>query len=108
MLSPIRILALIAILLMLVSAIVLRMYRLDLIEVVVENALIQKAPGNIPEGRIREELHQARARAERAGEEEAYLDLLLRKSQRLEKIQYVTEAEMQEILDEFRQLGREP
>jgi hypothetical protein len=106
MFSTIRIVALVAFIFMLGSALALRIYRLDLIEIVVTNALIQKAPESVSAEQLREELNQARTRAERQGEEEAYLNLLLRKSQRLEKIQSVTEGEMLEILEEFRQIGR--
>jgi hypothetical protein len=107
MISTIRVLALIAFIVMVGSAVALRMYRLDLIETVVENALIQKAPESTPEHRVREEFRQARARAQTEGEEEAYLALLLRKSQRLEKVQYLTEAEMAQIIEEFRQIGKQ-
>ncbi|MBI4481478.1 MAG: hypothetical protein HY652_01175 [Acidobacteria bacterium] len=78
-------------------------YRVDLLQYVVEEAFIQKAPPEVPAPEIRDTFHQAR-RMVRGGEfsEERYIQALLSISQRLEKVQRLTETEARSLLSELR------
>jgi hypothetical protein len=83
------------------SVLLLRQYKLELIHLIVENAVIQKAPDDYPESRIREAFDQSLQRAEASGREEIYLDRLLQASQRLEKIQVLSATELDRLLLEL-------
>ena len=86
-------------LLMLVgSMMLLRHYELDLIHGVVTNTVLQKAPEGYPEGLIRQAFQQARRRSEREERSRAYLMDLFALSQRLEKVQFLSQDEVDEIL----------
>ena len=78
---------------------VLRFYKLSLVQSVVVTALIQKVPTNYPQKEIREAFEIALLAAERQGQEQAYLEQLLQISQRLEKIQQLSQATVQQLLD---------
>jgi cell shape-determining protein MreC len=81
------------------SMLLLRFYRLDLVQTVVVNAVIQKAPENYPGQRVQEVFQAARRRAEGENQEQAYLERLLRISQRLEKIQQLGSSDLDELLE---------
>lgn len=84
------------------SVAVLRLYQTDLIQSVVVNAMVQKAPPG-EEERIRRTFAQARSQARREDRQEEYLRALFAVSQRLEKTQKID----QEQLDEFLELLQE-
>jgi hypothetical protein len=83
------------------SVLFFRQYKLELIHLIVENAVIQKAPAHYPEDRIRHAFESNLARAEASGSEELYLDRLLQLSQRLEKIQALSAEELDRLLLEL-------
>lgn len=92
----------------LISLFFLRNYRLDLIQTVVLNAVIQKAPPAHSSVEIREAFVRARDRAVQAEREDLYLELLFQISQRLEKVQRLTSSEVEKLLDQLeRPLVRE-
>jgi hypothetical protein len=76
----------------------LNRYKLPLIHAIVENAVVQKAPAGYPQGHIRQVFDENFRKARRMGREEAYLDQLLRVSQRLEKIQRLESNQVEEIV----------
>ena len=75
----------------------LRSYQLELIHVVVTNAVVQKAPADYPEEKIRLGFKQALKQAEHTGRE-TYLRRLLLLSQRLEKLQELSTSEIDTLL----------
>lgn len=80
------------------GALLLRIYQLDLVHTVVVNAVTQKAPKDYPVQRIHKAFSESRWRAEKHDRAESYLEQLLKISQRLEKIQFLTEEGVQELL----------
>ena len=78
---------------------VLRFYKLSLVQSVVVTALIQKAPANYPYKEIHEAFQKAFLVAERQGQEQAYLEQLLQISQRLEKIQQLSQETVKQLLE---------
>ena len=78
-----------------------RAYKLRLIHVIVENAVIQKAPDHYPRDRIAAAFDNHLAEAERRDREDVYMDRLLSASQRLEKIQRLENEEMDRLLAEL-------
>lgn len=76
----------------------LKIYNLHLVQLAVVNAVIQKAPPCFPEARIRSVFGQAFQRAEKMAETEAYRTTLFQLAQRLEKLQYLSEQEVSELL----------
>ena len=78
---------------------VLRFYKLNLVQSVVVTALIQKAPTNYPQKEIHEAFQAAFLVAERQGQEQAYLEQLLQISQRLEKIQQLSQETVKQLLE---------
>ncbi len=96
-------------LLILVGAmLLLRSYRLDLIQNVVVTALIQKAPENYSRQEIKRSFQSALGRAESRGREQAYLEQLLQVSQRLEKVQQLGKAEIDQLLESIDPAENEP
>ena len=77
---------------------VFRLYTLELIHTVVLNAVIQKAPREYPEQKIREGFARARDRATQRDQEKQYLAQLLTVSQRLEKVQQLSTHELEQLL----------
>ena len=78
---------------------ILRFYKLSLVQSVVVTALIQKAPANYPYKEIHEAFQKAFLVAERQGQEQAYLEQLLQISQRLEKIQQLSQETVKQLLE---------
>ena len=76
----------------------LRSHQLELIHSIVLNAVMQKAPEDYPASRIRETFDQALRDAAADGGQDAYLEELLNLSRRLEKVQRLSAAELDEIL----------
>ncbi len=81
----------------------LQYYATELVHAVVENAVIRKAPDDYPRERIREAFARRLEEARRQGARDAYLVELKGVSHRLEKIQYLEEAEVDELIEN---LGR--
>lgn len=98
-----RAIIVIALLLVLFAAslLLIRFYKLELVHIVVLNSVMQKAPSGFPSQAIEQSFTEARERAERQNQEEAYLVKLLRISQRLEKIQHLREEELMLLLKEI-------
>lgn len=80
---------------------VLRTYKLDLVQTIVVNAVTQKAPPSYPERRIHRAFSKAREQARRRKRKGPYLEQLLRISQRLEKVQALNEKDLQQLLEEL-------
>ena len=76
----------------------LRSYQLELIHIVVTNAVVQKAPADYPEERIRLGFEQALNQVGHTGRE-TYLERLLLLSQRLEKLQELSTGEIDTLLE---------
>lgn len=76
----------------------LNQYKLGLIQVIVENAVLQKAPTSYPQDRIRQAFDENFRKARQTGREDLYLDRLLKASQRLEKIQRLEASQVDELL----------
>jgi len=95
--STIAILALI-VLFGLASLWLLNRYKLPLIQAVVENAVIQKAPDDFPENQIRQTFAEHHRVAVELGREDQYLERLLDASRRLEKVQKLNHQEVRDLL----------
>ncbi len=80
------------------SRLLLRYYEVDLVHTIVLNAVIQKAPQGYSRQEISQVFAVARRRAEQDNREEAYLEELFSFSRRLEKIQLLSRAELEELL----------
>ncbi|MCZ6876939.1 MAG: hypothetical protein O7G29_02230 [Acidobacteria bacterium] len=80
------------------SMLLLRYYEVDLVHTIVLNAVIQKAPQGYPRQQISQAFAAARRRAAQDNREEAYLEELFSFSRRLEKIQLLSWAELEELL----------
>ena len=80
------------------SILLLRYYEVDLVHTIVLNAVIQKAPQGYPRQQISQAFAAARRRAAQDNREEAYLEELFSFSRRLEKIQLLSRAELEELL----------
>lgn len=76
----------------------LKMYSTDLVHLAVMNAVIQKAPEAYSAAKIRLSFEQAYRAARLEDREEAYLQELLRISNRLEKIQYLDKRQVDRLL----------
>ncbi len=87
--------------------ILLRAYKLELIHTVVLNSVAQKAPTDFPRRQIDEAFSFALEEAETPAGKDAYLLRLLELSRRLEKIQFLTRADLEELLAEVRNSGAE-
>ncbi len=80
------------------SMLLLRYYEVDLVQTIVLNAVIQKAPQGYPRQQISQAFAAARRRAAQDNREEAYLEELFSFSRRLEKIQLLSRDELEEWL----------
>lgn len=99
MTNPLRIITVVSILAFAASFLLLRLYKLELVEGIVLNTVLQKVPSDYPGGEVRWAFARARLEAEARGCEEAYVEHLLALSQRLEKIQYLNHQEVKEVLE---------
>ncbi len=95
-------------LILVASMLLLRFYRLDLVQSVVVTALIQKAPENYSRQEIHRTFQSALGRAENRGREQAYLEQLLQVSQRLEKVQQLSQEEIDQLLESLDSDENEP
>ena len=91
-----------------VTVFVLRSYKIDIIEHVVLSAIIQRAPINYPPGKIRKAFEEAEKRAAAENTKHAYMKKLLEISQRLEKIQYLNEKNLDALLGSIVRLSSVP
>jgi hypothetical protein len=82
----------------LAAFLVLKLFSTDIVHLAVMNAVIQKAPEAYDAGRIRLSFEQAYRTARMEDRKEAYLQELLRISSRLEKIQYLEERQVDQLL----------
>jgi ribosome maturation protein Sdo1 len=78
---------------------VLRQYSTEIVNAVVANAVVQKAPDGYPAQRIRQAFEQALEQARRSGRKAEYLGELERLSQRLEKVQILEANEIDDMLE---------
>jgi len=76
----------------------LNRYKLVLIQTIVENAVIQKAPAGHSQEQIRRAFDEHYRKAGQMDREDEYLDRLLKASQRLEKIQHLESDEVDQLL----------
>jgi|SRR5690554_765824 len=88
-----------ALLLFFLSAMwLLKSYSLELIHVVVAHTVIQKAPPDYPASKIEKAFDDAFQQAQAGGWKDRYKSELLAISQRLEKIQKLDAAEVDQLL----------
>jgi hypothetical protein len=80
----------------------LQHYKLPLIHVIVVNAIIQKAPPDYPESDIQQVFQEVLLKAQQNEREDEYVTSMLRLSQRLEKIQELSDDEVDSLLDDYR------
>ena len=80
------------------AMLLLRSYKLDLVQSVVLNSVLQKAPQDYPMAEIRQAFETARQKAEIEQREQEHLEKLLALSQRLEKVQQLGEDELADVL----------
>ncbi|RPI28268.1 MAG: hypothetical protein EHM61_05775 [Acidobacteria bacterium] len=76
-------------------------YKLVLIQSIVENAVVQKAPSGYSETRIRQAFKEHFAHAWSSERENIYLDRLLQASQRLEKVQTLKASQVDQLLEDL-------
>ena len=96
--SP-RLIAILSLVVVSISCfLLLRLYTVEMIHIVVVQALIQKAPPTYPSQDIHDAFDGARRAAADADDSEAYLERLFEISQRLEKTQNLTEQEVSHLL----------
>lgn len=82
------------------TLLVLRHYSTRMVHAVVVNAVVQRAPEGYPDQEIRVTFGRRLEKARSEGREEAYIQELMRLSQRLEKIQHLEREEVDDILSE--------
>lgn len=92
----------------LASMLFLRSYKLYIVQTVVVDAVIQRAPEDYPRHRIEETFQNARLQAGLEKREQAYLERLLRLSQRLEKVQHIREQDLNDLLESMSRPPRSP
>jgi len=92
-------LAILVIALGLTATLTLRAYKVRLIHLIVENAVLQKAPADYPEARIRNVFESFLRHAEASNREDHYLERLLQASQRLEKVQQLDARGLEELFE---------
>lgn len=80
------------------AMLLLRSYKFDLVQSVVLNSVLQKAPQDYPMAKIRRVFEAARQKAEIEQREQEHLEKLLALSQRLEKVQQLGEDELADVL----------
>ena len=77
---------------------VLRSYRLDLVHTVVLEGVLERAPEDYPRQPIIDTFENARRQALETDRTEAYLEQLFTISRRLEKVQYVDDEQVAQML----------
>jgi hypothetical protein len=82
-----------------ISLLVLRSYSLEIVQSVVMNAVIQKAPADFSKERIRQTFARSYFAAVGEGRKSDYLEKLSALSHRLEKIQELETEEVETILE---------
>jgi len=83
------------------SLLLLQTYKIELIQTIVVNSIIQKAPDGYPSDQIRVAFVETLTRAQNENKEDDYLAELVIVSQRLEKIQRLDREEVDRLLTEF-------
>jgi hypothetical protein len=85
----------------LLTRLVLKSYSLDLVHVVVMNAVAQKAPDDFPKSKVYDTFSECLEQVKESPTEDRYLQHLLTLSHHLEKVHYLEEKEVEELLKEL-------
>ena len=93
-----RVVIILLLLLGLSSVLLLRSYRLELVEVAVLHALLERSPSDFSRQVILDAFDKANQKAKEEKRTSVYLDQLFRISQRLEKVQSVNSDQVTEML----------
>ncbi len=88
-----------------VCLLVLRTYRLELVYTITLNATLQKAPDSYPAVNIEQAFEEALATSKDAGTDQQFLAHLLKLSMRLEKVQFLSAGQIEELLDDLEPLS---
>ena len=88
-------------LLAIVTRFTLKSYSLELVHIVVLNALTQKAPDDYPKQRILNRFSGCLEEVKTSGSQEPYMQQLMRISHHLEKVQYLEASEVEHLLAEL-------
>lgn len=80
----------------------LKLHAVEMVHAVVVNAVIQRLPDGYPEEPVRQVFVRRLQDAKTAAERDRYLEQLKELSLRLEKVQFLDEFEVEEILEEIR------
>ena len=83
------------------ALLILRSQALEIVHAVVENAVIQKAPEGYPADRIRDAFESSLRTAQRDGTTQQYLEKLKVLSHRIEKVQRLERAELDELITDL-------
>ncbi len=77
----------------------LKSYSLELVHIVVVNAVVQKAPNNYPKSKVYEAFSACLEQVRKKENQDYYMQQLLTLSHRLEKVQYLEEEEVDDLLE---------
>lgn len=77
----------------------LRHYSVEIVNAVVADAMVQKAPEGYPAQKIQKAFAQKLQQVEQSGAKDQYLVQLERMSQRLEKVQWLEADEVDQLLE---------
>jgi hypothetical protein len=83
----------------LVCLAILKAYSLEIVQVAVMEAVVQKAPDGYPESIIRATFSRSLAEAKKKQRRPAYMKKLLRIAHSIERLQYLDAREVDELLD---------
>ncbi len=82
--------------------VLLRSHAVEIVNAVVENAVIQKAPDGYPTDRIREAFDSSLRTAQQDGTTQQHLDQLKALSHRVEKVQRLDSEEVDEMIERLK------
>ena len=77
----------------------LKSYSLELVHIVVVNAVAQKAPYNYPKSKVYRTFSACLEQVKKKDNKDHYMQQLLTLSHRLEKVQYLEEEEVDDLLE---------
>ena len=80
---------------------VINFYKVELVQRIVVRSIIQKAPAEFPVERIKRSFRLAKENILNDQEEQKYIEYMLSLSQRLEKVQFLTEIQIEKIINEL-------
>ena len=101
MLRRLALLTAVLVVLAIVTRFTLKSYSLELVHIVVLNALTQKAPEDYPKQRILKRFSGCLEEVRASGSQEPYLQQLMTISHHLEKVQYLDASEVEHLLSEL-------